>query len=64
LFFAAALCCRALLLPAVLLPLYYSLVALSALGLGAVFDHGVAAIHLAGVLLMLGLYRVGRPGDR
>jgi hypothetical protein len=62
--FAAALCCRALLLPAVLLPLYYSLVALSALGLGAVFDHGVAAIHLAGVLLMLGLYRVGRPGDR
>ena len=62
--FAAALYCRALLLPAVLLPLYYSLVALSALGLGAVFDHGVAAIHLAGVVLMLGLYRAGGAGGR
>jgi hypothetical protein len=60
--FAAALGCRALLLPAVLLPLYYAFFPLQALGLGAVFDLGVAAIHLMGVLLMLGLSRMRRPG--
>lgn len=53
--FAAALGCRALLLPAVLLPLYYAFFPLHALGLGAVFTHGVAAIHLMGALLMLSL---------
>jgi hypothetical protein len=59
--FAAALGCRALLLPAVLLPFYYAFFPLHALGLGAVFNHGVAAIHLMGVLLMLGLSRLRRP---
>ncbi len=60
--FAAALGCRALLLPAVLLPLYYAFFPLAALGLGAVFAQGVAAIHLMGVLLMLGLSRMHRSG--
>jgi hypothetical protein len=57
--FAAALGCRALLLPAVLLPLYYAFFALRGPGLGAAFAHGVAAIHLAGVLAMLAV-----PGGR
>lgn len=61
--FAAALGCRALLLPAVLLPLYYAFFPLEALGLGAVFAQGVAAIHLIGVLLMLGLSRIRQPGN-
>ncbi len=51
--FAAALGCRALLLPAVLLPLYYAFFALRGPVLGVVFSHGVAAVHLAGVLLLL-----------
>ena len=62
--FAAALGCRALLLPAVLLPLYYAFFPLHALGLGAVFGQGVAAIHLMGVLLMLGLSTIHRKGRR
>ena len=62
--FAAALGCRALLLPAVLLPLYYAFFPLHALGLGAVFAQGVAAIHLTGVLLMLGLSRTRQKGCR
>jgi len=62
--FAVALGCRALLLPAVLLPLYYAFFPLTALGLGAVFAQGVAAIHLMGVLLMLGLSRKRQPGRR
>lgn len=60
--FAAALGCRALLLPAVLLPLYYAFFPLQALGLGPVFAQRVAAIHLMGVLLMLGLSRMHWPG--
>jgi hypothetical protein len=59
--FAAALGCRVLLLPAVLLPLYYAFFPLQALGVGAVFDLGIAAVHLTGVLLMLGLTRMHRP---
>lgn len=59
--FAVALGCRALLLPAVLLPLYYAFFPLHALGLGAVFNHGIAAIHLMGVLLMLSLSRLRQP---
>lgn len=62
--FAAALGCRALLLPAVLLPLYYAFFPLHALGLGAVFTHGVAAIHLIGVLLVLGLSTDRQKGRR
>ncbi|WP_232474811.1 hypothetical protein [Neoroseomonas rubea] len=62
--FAAALGCRALLLPAVLLPLYYAFFPLHALGLGAVFAHGVAAIHGMGVLLMLGLSTIRQQGRR
>lgn len=60
--FAAALGCRALLLPAVLLPLYYAFFPLHALGLGAVFAQGVAAIHLMGMMLMLGLSMIRRKG--
>ncbi len=62
--FAAALGCRALLLPAVLLPLYYAVFPLHALDLDAVFAQGVAAIHLMGVLLMLGLAWIRQPGRR
>jgi alpha-1,6-mannosyltransferase len=62
--FAAALGCRALLLPAVLLPLYYAFFPLHALGLGAVFGQGVAAIHLMGVLLMLGLSTIRQKERR
>lgn len=62
--FAAALGCRAVLLPAVLLPLYYAFFPLTALGLGAVFAQGVAAIHLMGVFLMLGLSRMCQRGRR
>lgn len=62
--FAAALGCRALLLPAVLLPLYYTFFAFQALKLGPVFAHGVAAIHLLGVLTMLGLSTIQRMARR
>lgn len=62
--FAAALGCRALLLSAALLPLYYSFFALRDLGLGAVFAHGVAAIHLAGVLVLLILNSARKPAPR
>ena len=62
--FAAALGFRALLLPAVLLPLYYSFFALRDLGLGAVFAHGVAAIHVAGVLVLLILSSARKPAPR
>ena len=62
--FAAALGCRALLLPAVLLPLYYAFFALRGLGLGALFAHGIAAIHLLGVLAMLGLSWMRKPARR
>jgi hypothetical protein len=54
--FAAVLGCRALLLPAVLLPLYYLFFAFTGPVLRPVFAQGIAAIHLAGVLIMLGLY--------
>jgi hypothetical protein len=62
--FAAALGCRTLLLPAVLLPLYYSFFAFQGLKLGPVFAHGVAAIHLMGVLTMLGLATLRKAGRR
>lgn len=60
--FAAALGCRALLLPGALLALYYAFFPLQALGLGAVFDHGVAAIHLLGVSVLLILSSIRRSG--
>jgi hypothetical protein len=53
--FAAILGCRALLLPAVLLPLYYLFFAFTGPVLRPVFAQGIAAIHLAGVLIMFGL---------
>lgn len=62
--FAAALGCRALLLPAVLLPTYYAFFALHDLGFGAVFDHGVAAIHLTGVLVLFSLSAIRNPVRR
>ena len=62
--FAAALGCRALLLPAVLLPLYYVFFAMRGLGMGAVFAHGIAAIHLLGMLVMLGLSWIQKPVRR
>jgi hypothetical protein len=46
--------CRALLLPAVLLPLYYLFFAFTCPVLRPVFAQGIAAIHLAGVFMMLG----------
>ncbi|MFO0187418.1 MAG: hypothetical protein ACK55J_12410, partial [Alphaproteobacteria bacterium] len=52
--FAAVLGCRALLLPAVLLPLYYLFFGFTGPVLRPVFAQGIAAIHLAGVLMMLG----------
>jgi len=52
--FAAILGCRALLLPAVLLPLYYLFFALlEAPWQRAFFAQGIAAVHLLGVLAML-----------
>ncbi len=51
--FAAALGCRALLLPAMLLPLYYLFFVFTGPMLRPVFAQGIAAIHLAGVLLMM-----------
>jgi hypothetical protein len=62
--FAAALGCRALLLPAVLLPLYYTVFALRGPGPEALFAHGIAAIHLLGVLAMLGLTWMRKPARR
>jgi hypothetical protein len=58
--FAAVLGCRALLLPAVLLPLYYLFFAFTGPLLRPVFAQGIAAIHLAGVLIMLGLNLIRR----
>ena len=58
--FAAVLGCRALLLPAVLLPLYYLFFAFTGPVLRPVFAQGIAAIHLAGVLIMLGLNLIRR----
>jgi len=52
--FAAALGCRALLLPAVLLPLYYLFFALLETPGHRVFlAQGIAAVHVLGVLVML-----------
>lgn len=52
--FAAALGCRALLLPAVLLPLYYLFFALlETPGHRVFFAQGIAAVHVLGVLVML-----------
>jgi hypothetical protein len=58
--FAAALFCRALLLPAALLPLYYLFFAFTGPVLRPVFAQGIAAIHLAGVVLMLGFILIRR----
>ncbi|MCA3281240.1 MAG: hypothetical protein ING16_00085 [Roseomonas sp.] len=58
--FAAALFCRALLLPAALLPLYYLFFAFTGPVLRPVFAQGIAAIHLAGVVLMLGFNLIRR----
>ncbi len=58
--FAAVLGCRALLLPAVLLPLYYLFFAFTGPVLRPIFAQGIAAIHLAGVVLMLGLNLIRR----
>jgi alpha-1,6-mannosyltransferase len=61
---AAVLGCRALLLPAVLLPIYYLFFAFTGPVLRPVFAQGIAAIHLAGVLVMLGqnlIRRRARP---
>jgi hypothetical protein len=55
--FATLLACRALLLPAALLPLYWLWFPLRDLGLGAVFAHGVAALHALPVLAALLLHR-------
>lgn len=51
---AAVLGCRALLLPAVLLPIYYLFFAFTGPVLRPIFAHGIAAIHLAGVVMMFG----------
>lgn len=52
--FAALLGCRALLLPAVLLPLYYLFFTLlNEPGHRALFANGIAAVHPLGVLVML-----------
>jgi hypothetical protein len=58
--FAAALFCRALLLPAALLPLYYLFFVFTGPVLRPVFAQGIAAIHLAGVVLMLGFNLIRR----
>jgi hypothetical protein len=58
--FAVVLGCRALLLPAVLLSLYYLFFAFTGPVLRPVFAQGIAAIHLAGVLIMLGLNLIRR----
>jgi hypothetical protein len=56
--FAAALGCRPLLLPAVLLPLYYTFFAFRGPELRPVFAYGIAALHLIGVLAMLSMSRL------
>ena len=61
--FAAGLVCRALLLPAVLLPLYYLFFAFTGPLLRPVFAQGIAAIHLAGVLMMLGQNLIRRRAN-
>ena len=61
---AAALGCRALLLSAVLLPLYYAFFALRGLGLGALFAYGLAAVHLVGVLLLFALSSMRKAARR
>jgi len=53
--FATLLACRALLLPAALLPLYWLSVPLGAAGHGAVFSHAIAAVPLLAVVAMLPL---------
>jgi len=58
--FAVVLGCRALLLPAALLPLYYLFFAFTGPVLRPVFAQGIAAIHLAGVVLMLGFNLIRR----
>jgi len=55
--FATLLACRALLLPAALLPVYWLAVPLGAAGHGAVFAHGVAAVPLLAVLVALATTR-------
>jgi alpha-1,6-mannosyltransferase len=55
--FATLLACRALLLPAALLPLYWLAVPLGAAGQGWVFSHLVAAVPLLAVLAALALGR-------
>jgi alpha-1,2-mannosyltransferase len=57
--FAVLLGCRALLLPAVLLPLYYLFFALlEEPGRRAFFAQGIAAVHVLGVLVMLTVSRL------
>jgi alpha-1,6-mannosyltransferase len=51
--FALLLACRALLLPAALLPVYWLAVPLGAAGHGEVFSHGIAALPLLAVAVML-----------
>lgn len=51
--FATLLACRALLLPAALLPLYWLAVPLGAAGQGWVFSHVIAAVPLLAVLAAL-----------
>lgn len=51
--FATLLACRALLLPAALLPLYWLAVPLGAAGHGAVFAHGIAAVPPLAVVMAL-----------
>jgi hypothetical protein len=47
-------------LPAALLPLYYLFCAFTGPVLRPVFAQGIAAIHLAGVVLMLGFILIRR----
>jgi hypothetical protein len=58
--FAVLLGCRALLLPAVLLPLYYLVFALRGPGPSAFFANAIAGLHLLPVLAWLLLARRGR----
>jgi hypothetical protein len=51
--FATLLACRALLVPAALLPLYWLAVPLGAAGYGWMFSHVIAAVPLLAVLAML-----------
>ncbi|MCA3280184.1 MAG: hypothetical protein ING10_13025 [Roseomonas sp.] len=61
--FAVVLGCRALLLPAVLLPLYYLFFAFTGPVLRPVFAQGIAALHLAGVVIMLGFNLIRRRAN-